>query len=179
MNSLLPQLGLRRSGFTLTELLVVMGIIALLSLLANVAIHLGIEKARSTACISNLRQIYIGLQTYASDNGQQLPVMLPMRASTNDPGPTLDTALTAYLPNSSTFHCPADSVVFAQSGCSYMWAYGLSVNAQGQQNGSMITLSFPLLKTTNTAQIPFISDKQSFHTTSPGAHIVYADGHIQ
>ncbi len=171
--------GLRRNGFTLTELLVVMGVIAVLGVVANSMIRVGLNKAQSAACISNLRQIYNGLQACASDNSQQLPAMLPMRASVNDPGPTLDTALVAYLPNSAIFHCPADAVLFAQSGCSYLWVYGLSVNAQGQQNGNMVTLSFPLLQTSNTAQIPFVSDKQSFHGISPGSHIVYADGHVQ
>jgi hypothetical protein len=156
-----------------------MGIIAILGVLGNVAIRLSIQKSRSAACTSNLRQIYGGLQAYASDNNQAIPVMLPLRASKSDPGPTLDTALTAYLPDASIFHCPADATLFAQSGCSYLWDYGLSVNAQGQQNGSMVAPTFPLLKTTNTTQIPFISDKQSFHATTPSSHTIYADGHVE
>jgi prepilin-type processing-associated H-X9-DG protein len=158
---------------------VVLGVIALLGVLFSVAIQLGIGKARSAACISNLRQIYGALQQYASDNDGQLPIMLPLRASLHDPGPTLDTALTTYLADPKVFHCPADPALFAQSGCSYLWIYGMSVNASGQPNGSMIHPTFPLLQNANLPQIPFVSDKESFHATTPGAHIVYADGHVE
>ena len=168
-----------RKAFTVTELLVVMGIIAVLGALSTAVIQLGLERGRSAACIANLTHIYAGLQQYAGDNNQQLPVMLPLRASLGDPGPTLDTALTNYLSEPSVFHCPADHTVFLQSGCSYLWIYGMSVNGQGQQNQSMISPSFPLLQTASTSMIPFISDKESFHHSTPGAHIIYADGHVQ
>ena len=55
----------------------------------------------------------------------------------------------------------------------------MSVNGQGQQNQSLVSVSFPLLQTASTSLIPFISDKESFHRGTPGAHIIYADGHVQ
>ena len=156
-----------------------MGIIALLGALVDPLIQLGLEKAHTTTCISNLHQIYDGLLEYATDHNEQLPVMLTARATLSDPGPTLDTALVAYLPNPSVFHCPDDHSVFAQSGSSYLWVYGLSVNAQGQPNVNFFSPAFPLLQATLPSQIPFVSDQQSFHSISPGTHIVYADGHIK
>lgn len=176
---MMPRQRLRRRGFTLTELLVVMGIISLLAAVLYPFLQRGIQQSLSTGCISHLQRIYVGLQQYASDHNAQFPVMLPLRASVSDSGPTLDTTLTSYLPDPSVFHCPADNSLFAQSGCSYLWVYGYSVNAQGQQNSTMVAPSFPLLGQTNPSQIPFVSDKVAFHLTTPSSHIVYADGHIQ
>jgi prepilin-type N-terminal cleavage/methylation domain-containing protein/prepilin-type processing-associated H-X9-DG protein len=169
----------RRRGFTLVELLVAIGVIALLVAVTNPMLQGAMERARSAGCVAHLRQIYSGLQAYGADKDQHLPIMLPMRASLQDSGPTLDTALAPYISDPSVFHCPADSVLFAQSGCSYLWDYGYSVNAQGQQNDSMISPSFPLLQGSNLSDIPFVSDKESFHKIAPGAHILYGDGHVQ
>jgi prepilin-type N-terminal cleavage/methylation domain-containing protein len=169
-----------RKGFTLIELLVVLGVIAVLAALSNVALQHALQASRSAACLSNLHQIYIALQGYSGDNNGNLPVMLPLRASVNDSGPTLDTVLVpSYISDPSVFHCPADASLFAQSGSSYLWDYGYSVNANGQQNDSMIAPTFPLLSTTSLSQIPFVSDKESFHKTNPASHIIYADGHAQ
>jgi prepilin-type N-terminal cleavage/methylation domain-containing protein/prepilin-type processing-associated H-X9-DG protein len=55
-------------GFTLVELLVVISIIGLLAGLAVPAINGALKKAKSGACMANLRQIGLGLITYASEN---------------------------------------------------------------------------------------------------------------
>lgn len=55
-------------GFTLVELLVVISIIGLLAGLAIPAVNGAFKKAKSGACISNLRQIGLGLITYATES---------------------------------------------------------------------------------------------------------------
>lgn len=167
-----------KSGFTLVEVIVTVAIIATLLALSFPIIQIGIQRAQNSTCMSNQEQIYNALQQLAADNNGQLPVMLPMRASVTDSGPTLDTALASYITDPSVFHCPADKTLFAQSGCSYLWVYGYSVNAQGQQNTSLINPSFPLFKQSNASQIPFVSDKEAFHPAG-GSHVLYADGHVQ
>lgn len=54
----------RRSGFTLIELITVLGIIiVILSLMLSV-IHSGKEAARRIQCMNNLKQIHLGLNSY-------------------------------------------------------------------------------------------------------------------
>jgi len=62
-----------RKGFTLIELLVVMVIIALLIGLLLPALSRAKEEARKTQCRSNLRQIGLGIEMYANDNGGWTP----------------------------------------------------------------------------------------------------------
>jgi prepilin-type N-terminal cleavage/methylation domain-containing protein len=61
-------------GFTLVELLVVIGIIALLVAILLPSLGRAREQARQTACLSNLRQLGMMYQLYANDNHDQIPL---------------------------------------------------------------------------------------------------------
>jgi prepilin-type N-terminal cleavage/methylation domain-containing protein/prepilin-type processing-associated H-X9-DG protein len=64
----------RRKGFTLVELLVVIGIIALLVAMLLPALNKARRAAKTVLCGSNLRQCALGLQLYAHDNGGNIPI---------------------------------------------------------------------------------------------------------
>src|SRR5687767_2352078 len=63
---------MRRRAFTLVELLVVIGIIAILISILLPALSKARESARRTACLSNLRSIGQAFHIYAAENKQQI-----------------------------------------------------------------------------------------------------------
>jgi len=60
----------RRAGFTLIELMVVVAIIGILAGILFPVFASARERARQAQCISNQRQIAIGVITYAQDKGK-------------------------------------------------------------------------------------------------------------
>jgi prepilin-type N-terminal cleavage/methylation domain-containing protein len=65
-----------RSAFTLIELLVVIAVIALLMGLLVPVLGRAREQGRRVACMGNIRQFIIGIQVYASDYRERLPIGL-------------------------------------------------------------------------------------------------------
>src|SRR5213075_1201792 len=63
----------RLNGFTLVELLVVIGIIVVLVSLLLPALNRAQDSARKVKCSSNLRQFGVALLTYAQSNNSQYP----------------------------------------------------------------------------------------------------------
>ena len=63
----------RRHGFTLVELLVVIGIIAIMISILLPALNKARDKARAVQCMSNMRQLYIFCAMFAQDNKGRLP----------------------------------------------------------------------------------------------------------
>ena len=63
-----------RSAFTLVELLVVIGIIALLISILLPALNRVRKSAKSVVCLSNVRQLGVAYTFYANENNQYAPV---------------------------------------------------------------------------------------------------------
>jgi prepilin-type N-terminal cleavage/methylation domain-containing protein/prepilin-type processing-associated H-X9-DG protein len=98
-----------RKGFTLIELLVVIAIIAILAAILFPVFARARAKAQATTCLSNLKQIQLGLMMYATDSSQ-------IYMSNNWPaGCEWPNLLYAYLNNAQVFICPSDPYA-AQGG---------------------------------------------------------------
>jgi prepilin-type N-terminal cleavage/methylation domain-containing protein/prepilin-type processing-associated H-X9-DG protein len=98
----------RRPAFTLIELLVVIAIIAILAAILFPVFAQAREKARATACLSNLKQAGLALQMYAQDNDETLPLGAHVKGF-NEPGtqPNFLGALVPYTKSLGIFACPS------------------------------------------------------------------------
>lgn len=74
IGSLRRQTDETRSGFTLVELLVVIGIIAILLAILLPTIARAQEASRRVNCLSNLRQVYTFFALYAQNNRDEVPL---------------------------------------------------------------------------------------------------------
>jgi prepilin-type N-terminal cleavage/methylation domain-containing protein len=86
-----------KPGFTLVELLVVVGIIAMLIGLLMPALTQVRLKAQAIKCLSNLNQIGTQMMIYANDNNGLLIPIGPLQDGTENTVPLMGTASTAVV----------------------------------------------------------------------------------
>lgn len=92
----------KRVGFTLIELLVVIAIIAILAAILFPVFAKAREKARQISCLSNEKQIMLGLMQYTQDNDEQYP-----KGKTGY-GVGWGSLVYPYVKSTAVYHCPDD-----------------------------------------------------------------------
>jgi len=102
----------RRMAFTLIELLVVIAIIAILAAILFPVFAQAREKARQTACMSNLRQVGLSALQYTQDNDENFPLTERGGDIDDDHEYYWGDMLQPYIKSWGMLHCPdADSQV--------------------------------------------------------------------
>jgi len=116
-----------RTGFTLIELLVVIAIIAILAAILFPVFAQARESARQTSCLSNTKQLGLGVLQYVQDYDEKFPLWIYTdkdgNVVTSGPG-TADTpwgpwhnnhigwdkTVQPYVKNVQIFQCPSNDV---------------------------------------------------------------------
>ena len=142
--------------FTLMELLVVIGIIAVLAAILMPSLNSAREDGRRSSCISNLRQIGVGLELYGSASGYRLPVC--SGSYEPDAGPSIKSVISPLVSGGDgVWRCPSDDREGALPDGSYDWntlANGLPMDEKTLQVQGFT--------------MPVMSDYDKFHRAGGG-----------
>ena len=133
---------MKRRGFTLIELLVVIAIIAILAAILFPVFAKAREKARQTSCLSNVKQLCLGVLMYVQDNDEKfcLPVVCGsgltgcfVRAEWCGSGYR---PLNPYIKSSALWECPSNNDCKAIS-------YGWNRSLDGWGSAKLATVQRP------------------------------------
>ena len=124
--------GKTRSGFTLIELLVVIAIIAILAAILFPVFAKVREKARQTSCVSNMKQLGLGLTQYVQDNDETFP-----SNSFHPDGRGWAGSIYPYVKSTGVYKCPDDSTPNSNNAqglgeVDYPVSYGLNGDITGR-----------------------------------------------
>jgi prepilin-type N-terminal cleavage/methylation domain-containing protein/prepilin-type processing-associated H-X9-DG protein len=98
----------RKNAFTLIELLVVIAIIAILAAILFPVFAQAREKARAISCLSNEKQLALGILMYVQDYDDTFPLAFDEAAGWT--GTSWPVRIDPYIKNLGVFHCPDDGL---------------------------------------------------------------------
>lgn len=179
---------MRRRGFTLIELLVVIAIIAILAAILFPVFAKAREKARQSSCLSNLKQLSLGLLQYAQDYDERLPRNNYSDSATdhNFVG-NLYSILNPYLKNSQIWICPSrtNNPGYWQNG----WTMNASLGSIDNVVGTVLICDAAywldtFWKPHSYPTVPIASGDannrlQTIQMHNDGLNFAFCDGHVK
>jgi len=191
----------RKNGFTLIELLVVIAIIAILAAMLLPALAKARESARRARCLSNLKQIGLGMFLYIEDNDGYLPYT-GWRPASSYPGQKYwFQQINAYLGNDApnkaiNINNKRDKVWKCPNNRDYAWgegwiSYGANMNIMYSFSSVKISRikrqsGVIMVTETETGSWTYISDGISSSTAldvaprhNGGANVLFCDSHVE
>jgi prepilin-type N-terminal cleavage/methylation domain-containing protein len=166
-------------GFTLLELLVVVGVIAVLIAVQVPVLAGGKSQSKIAMCASHVRQLALSCQIYANENGNRLPVLNGGGASWAwDLPVSAANVLLNCGAQRSTFYCPGTAPRFTDTqnwlgtdgkGTGSLWNFGSSFHLIGYS----LAFSGPDSKLATTNQNTTIQPEAVYNFPSPRLTTTY------
>lgn len=125
----------KHSAFTLIELLVVIAIIAILAAILFPVFAQAREKARQTACLSNMKQLLTAEQMYTQDYDEMLPRIRNFNFTAIGVKWAwgIQDALGPYVKNDQVWKCPSDPIL--RDDCDDTYGSPISYSFTHYQSG--------------------------------------------
>ena len=145
----------RREGFTLIELLVVIAIIAILAAILFPVFAKAREKARQISCLSNEKQLGLGLLQYLQDNDE----IYPSGTAGEAYGMGWGGKIYPYVKSTAVYKCPDDSYSppnTADTTVSY--AYNMALSRTDSAAGVPLGVSGAAAKMTAPAKTVMLTE---------------------